>query len=240
MPVPSVSIRGRVTSGFEAAGRFGLALTVFAWAFVVGLAVMIFSGQVTWHINPPDIIQREVLGFAYAFTVAGTIAGFVALAVLGEWRRGWGFALIGLAFLGGSVLTLRRLVFRVAGPNGGWTQRWWDEDLGRIGLSLALGSVIALVVSTLVLASRLLASRMAAWQFGLVVVVAAYVLGYWGFPLMISHLTERALPYLRWDYGYRYDEALQGAAIGSGPGALAGAIVVSLMARRLGTSKGSE
>ena len=206
---------------------------MLAWAVVVGLAVMIFSGQVAR--NQHDLVQGEVFGFACGFTVAGTLAGFVALAALGEWRRALGFVVLGSVLFGASMLALRWRVFRLAGPNVGWAQRSWDEALERTGPSLAVGAAIALVVSALVLSSRLPASRMAPWKFGLVVVVGVYVLGLWGFPLMISHLAERALPYLRWHYGHRYDQALQGAAIGAGPGALTGAIVVSLMARWPGT-----
>jgi hypothetical protein len=99
---------------------------------------------------------------------------------------------------------------------------------------------MALAVSALVLASGVLARRMAPWQFGALVAIAAYVLGVWGFPLLISELSDRALPYLRWQYGHRYDEVLQGAAAGAGPGALTGAIVVSLVARWLGTPKPSR
>ena len=235
MPIPPGSTPGRAAWTFGPLGRFVLALTltVSAWALLVGLAVVIFSGQVVR--NQHDLVQGEVFGFACGFTVAGTIAGFVALAALGEWRRALGFVAMGSILLGASMFALRWQVFRLAGLNVGWGQRSWDDALERIGPSLAVGAAIALVVSALVLASGLLARRMAPWKFGLVVVVAVYVLGLWGFPLMISHLTERALPYLRWHYGYRYDQALQGAAIGAGPGALTGAIVVSLMARWLGT-----
>ncbi len=229
--------RVRRGASLLAAGRFTLELSLAAsaWVFACALAVAVFAGQVTWDRG--DIVQKELLGFAYAFVVAGTITGVAALVTSGEWPRAIGFGVIGGVILASSAPALRWLIFRLTAPNLAWARREWREVIERLGPSLALGAAVALVVSALVLAAGLLARRIAPWQFGIVVAVAIAILGLWAFPVAISHATDRAIPYLRWHYGHRQDEALRGAAVGAGPGALAGAIVAGLTARWLGASK---
>ncbi len=78
---------------------------------------------------------------------------------------------------------------------------------------------------------------MAPWKFGLMVAVAVALLGLWAFPELVARLAERAVPYLRWNYGFEYDETLWGAVAGAGPGALIGAIVAGLAAGGMGSAR---
>ncbi len=237
MSTPLTTSRGRRSPSLGAAGRFALvlSLTTSAWVLVAGFAIAVFSGQVT--PNRDDVLQKEVFGFAYAFSVAGTITGAVALVTSGEWRRAVGFGTIGAILLVASVPGLRWSIDRLTAPNPVWAQREWDEAIERMGPSLSLGAAAAFVVAGMVLACGFLARRMAPWQLGIVVAIVVAILGLWVFPFTVSHLTDRVIPHLRWHYGHRYDEALRGSTTGAVPGALAGAIVTALMARWFGTSK---
>jgi flagellar biosynthesis protein FliQ len=238
MSVPLVMPREQRSTSFRAAVRFamGISLTVSVWALLVGFAVAVFSLQATW--NSFDIVQKEVLGFAYAFSVAGTITGVVASATFGDKQRAIVFGLIGGVLLAVSVPALRWLIYRLTAPNLAWADREWDGAVECIGLGLALGTSLALAVSGLVHASGLLARHLALWRFGILIAIVVAILGQWLLPVTISYLSDLVIPYLRWHYGFRYDEALRGAGIGAGPGALAGAIVSALIARWLGASRG--
>src|SRR4051812_11903625 len=95
------------------AGR--IALVASSWAFVTGFAILAFSGRATWHKQA--IVQKEVLGFAYAFFVAGTITGVVALASFGNRRWAIGLGLIDCLLLAASAPALHWLIFRLTAPN---------------------------------------------------------------------------------------------------------------------------
>jgi hypothetical protein len=237
MSFPSVASNGIKDNHFGAASRFTFALccTITAWTSVTVLAVVLFSGQVVR--NPYDILQKEIFGFACAFAMAGAITGFVSMALIGGPSRALGFILTAGITLTASFLALRFMIFYYTAPNTIWGQREWDEASDRLLPCTTLAAVIALLISGLVLASAPLARRMSRIAFGVLIAVTVGILGLWVLPFAISHLTDRAIPYLRWHYGTRLDDALRGASIGAGTGALAGAIVIALISRWLATSK---
>jgi hypothetical protein len=214
-----------------------IALCTLAWALVAGFAIASFSQQATW--NRYDIVQGEVASFAYAFAVAGSIAGVTATAAAGRRRLAIGLGAVDIGIIAASVFIIRVLIFRIAGPSVSWSTREWVAMVGYVRISSAVGAGFGLFVSGLVLAVSVVERRSDPWKFGLAVAAVAAVLGLWAFPLVSDRATSLAIPHLRWNYGHRHDETLRGALSGAGTGALAGAIVVGLLARWSGLAPGN-
>jgi hypothetical protein len=234
MPRPLDTPRNRRAIFSGAVGR-GL-LVASVWIFVAGLAITPFSGGVEWDVH--GLVPAEVLGFACGLLVAGTITGVAALATSGERRAAIGFGVIMGLLFAAAMPTLRWVIGRLTSPNPDWARSEWVRALDGMTPGLALGVAIGLGIATLVFASGFLSRRMAPWKFGIVAAIVIAMLALWVLPEAISLLTDRALLYLRAQYGFRYDEALRGAAVAVGPGAFGGAIVGSLLARWFGGSPG--
>lgn len=225
-----------MTAGLPGASRRQHAaahlLTTLAWTLVVGLAVAGYSQRTAWV--PYDIVQREVLGFAAAFAVAGTLTGAAALATYGGCHLASGFGAILAAIILASPAVMRWHILRLTAPNGAWGAREWHAAIDVMRPSVAVGAAAALLASGLVFASPLVARRVAPWKLGIAVAVATSIVGQWALPFVVSHVADQAIPYLRWHHGFQYDDALTGAASGAGTGALCGAIVCALLGQWLG------
>lgn len=227
-PVPP---RGEKAASIAAAARSAsmIALAPLIWAAVTGFASFEFSKQLTW--DRYSVIQGELVGFAYAFAIAGSITGAMATATAGRWRLAIGLVAVNTALIAASIFIIRLLIVRATAPSIAWYNREWEATTEMMKLSTPAGIGFGLALSVLVLAASILERRMASWQFGIAVAGTISVLGLWILPPLEAVLTSAAIPYLRWSYGYRLDAVLQGALTGAGTGALAGAIVIGLLAR---------
>ncbi len=210
--------------------RFLVALTLcsLAWLLAVGLATVGYSRVVSW--GQSEVVQQEVLYYAYAFAAAGTIAGVAASDAPG--RRRWAFTsgTMSTVLLAASVPIVRWQIFHATAPSIPWGQRVWDSALECIGFGFLLGAFVGLIVSGLVLASLFVERRVKIWQFGLMVAAMVALLGMWALPAAIPHLSDLVILRVGVNYRYLYDEAMRGSATGAGTGSLAGAIVTGLIA----------
>jgi hypothetical protein len=204
-------------------------VAVAAWCGLAGLAVGAFARQVTWSGH--DIIPKELVAFAYAFSVAGSLIGIAAVASGAGRRWATGFGLLNMAVLAASVPVVRGLIFRLTAPNLAWAGRAWEESIDCMRFGATLGVITGLVGSVFVFSLGLLERRMARWQFGAVAAVVVALLGFWLLPLAIAHLPNLVSNRVGDNYRYLYDEVVRGAGIGAGAGALCGAIVAGLLAR---------
>jgi hypothetical protein len=214
--------------------RFPVAVVLgsFAWLLAVGLATVGYSRVVTW--GQSEVVQQEVLYYAYAFAAAGTITGVAASDAPG--RRRWAFASCAMSsiLLAASIPIVRWLIFRATAPSVAWGRRVWESALGCIGFGSLMGAFVGPVVSVLVLASLLVERRVKPWQFGLMVAAMVALLGMWALPAAIPHLSDLVILRVGVNYRYLYDEAMRGSATGAGMGSLVGAIVTGLIARWYG------
>jgi hypothetical protein len=228
-----VSVPGEKTRlGMAAAmirPTFAIVLGVLAWFIVIGVATAGFAAQVTRHDF--EILGEEVLGFAAAFAVAGTIAGFVASATSGHRRWTIAFGAISPALLAASPAIFRWWIFRVTAPNVAWGERVWASAVGSMEAGSMVGLIAGLVISGLVVVAAVVERRTTSWQFGLIVAVAVAVLGLVGLPMMMPYVFEWLKWYAGPNYRYMYDRLISGAAIGAGTGAPMGAVVVGMIAR---------
>jgi hypothetical protein len=213
------------------AARLLVAVTpgALVWLLVGGFAIVGFSQQVAWQRS--DFVPKEVLGFAYAFAVAGTITGVVSAATSGQIRWAMGWCAVSIVPLATSVPLLRWLIFRTLAPNITWAGRVWDSSFECAVIGSLLGIVFGLVISGLILATVVVERYTTAWQFGLIVTGIVVLLGMQVLPAAISGLSDLTVRYAGANYRYLYDEWLLGAGVGAGTGSLAGAIVAGLMAR---------
>ncbi len=202
---------------------------VLAWLLVAGFAIVGFSQQVKWERF--EIVPKEVLGFAYAFAVAGTITGVAAAATSGQIRWAMGWCAISIIPIAASVPLLRWLIFRTLAPDIAWAGRVWGSSIECAVIGSLLGMVFGLVISGLILVTVLLERYTTAWQFGVIVTSIVALLGMQVLPAAISCLSDLTVLYAGANYRYLYDEWLLGAGVGAGTGSLAGAIVAGLMAR---------
>jgi hypothetical protein len=228
---PTSSSKGTIASSAKVVTRHAVAssLGVLAWALVAGLAVLGFSQQVTWHDS--DVVSNEVVCFAYAFSVAGTITGLATSVAAGQRRRAAGFIVISIAVVAASVPAIRWLILRATAPNIQWAEAVWRSAVRGIRFGSVLGALCGLGASGLVIPAVILERRVARWQFGLIVAGAVALLGSWALPVAISLTSDLVVPLVGVNYRYLYDEGLRGAGIGAGTGSLAGAVVVGLTAR---------
>jgi glucan phosphoethanolaminetransferase (alkaline phosphatase superfamily) len=229
-PAPSSEQRnrlGRIVAGVRP--MLAIAMGVLVWVAAIGAGTAGFSAQVT--TEPWDILREEVLGFAVAFTVAGTITGLAASATSGPRRWTIAFGAISLVLLAASVAILRWWIFRSTAPNVGWGQSVWSSAVGSMEAGFMLGAITGLVITGLVLVAAVVERHTARWQFGLIVAVAVAGLGLGVLPAVMSHLSDLIVLYSGPHYRYLYDKLISGAPIGAGTGGLVGAVVVGMIAR---------
>jgi hypothetical protein len=206
-----------------------IVLGVLAWFIVIGVSIAGFAAQVTRHDY--EIPGEEVVAFAAAFAVAGTIAGFVASATAGHRHWTIAFGAISAVLLAASPAILCWWIFCTTAPNVRWGESMWESALGTMVTGLQVGIISGLVISGLVLVAAVVERHLARWQFGLIVAVAVALLGSVGLPMMMPYVFELMVIYAGPNYRYLYDRAISNAAIGSGTGALMGAVVVGMIAR---------
>jgi hypothetical protein len=202
---------------------------VLAWFVVIGMATVGFAGQVTKYDY--EVVRPDVLGFAFAFAIAGTITGLVASATAGH--RPWtiAFGAISPVLLGVSPAVVRWWIFRFTAPSAAWGQRLWESAIGTISTGLVVGSLFGILLSGLVLVAAVVERRMTRWQFGLMVAVAVAVLGSIGLPMIMPYVVELVILYAGGNFRHGLDEVTTGSAIGAGIGALMGAVIVGMIAR---------
>jgi hypothetical protein len=211
--------------------RFTLAivLSFLAWMTVIGLGTAGFSAQVTWRRS--NIVPQEVVGFAAAFAVAGTIAGFTASATSGRRRWTLAFGAISLVTLAASVGFLRWWIFHSTAPNTTWGGRVWNSRLAIVKAGVVFGAISGLVISGVVLMVAVVERHTKRWQFGVIVAIVTAVLGMGVLPLAVSYLSDLIILYSGPNYRYLYERSMAGTAVGAGTGALIGAVVIGMIAR---------
>lgn len=202
---------------------------VLAWFVVIGMASVGFAGQFTKHDY--ELFRPDVLGFAFAFAIAGTITGLVASATSGH--RPWtiAFGAISAVLLGSSPAIVRWWIYRFTSPNAAWGQRLWDSAVGTIATGLIMGSLFGVLLSGFVLVAAVVERRTSRWWFGLMVAVAVAVLGSIGLPMVMPYVVELVVMYAGGNFRHGYDEVTTGSAIGAGVGGLMGAVIVGMIAR---------
>ena len=166
---------------------------VLAWFVVIGMATVGFAGQVTKHDY--EIFRPDVLGFAFAFAIAGTITGLVASATSGH--RPWtiAFGTISPVLLGVSPAIVRWWIFRFTAPSAAWGQRVVGFG-GRDHRDRPdRGQPLRVLLSGFVLVAAVVERRTSRWQFGLMVAVAVAVLGSVGLPMMMPYVVELVMIY---------------------------------------------
>jgi hypothetical protein len=233
VPVPGEKRRLRMAAAMIRPA-LAIVLGVLAWFIVIAVSIAGFAAQVTRHDF--ELLGEEVLGFAAAFAVAGTIAGFVASATSGHRRWTIAFGAISPVLLAASLAILRWWIFRFTAPNVDWGEWEWRSAVGIVATGSKVGIISGLVISGLVLVSAVVERRTARWQFGLIVALAIAVLGSVGLPMMMPYVLDLIVMYAGPNYHYMYDRVISGAAIGAGTGALIGAVVVGMIARWFGAA----
>ena len=180
------------------------------------------------------MVSKEVVGFASAFAVAGTISGIAAVGASGRGRWAVGFGAAVAALLAASCLLLRWRVYSLTSPKLLWGEWVWETitqglKFGGI-LGLAAGLMVSLAIPTAVALER----RISRWQFGLLVAILINLLGAWILPPVVAALPGLLALRVGGNYRVHYDALVRGAGVGAGMGALCGAVVVGLVARGLG------
>ena len=189
MPVPVPGKRARPGSGL-AVTYAALVFTpgVLAWFAVIGMATVGFAAQVTKYDY--ELFRPDVLGFAFAFAMAGMITGLVASATSGN--RPWtiAFGAISAVLLGVSPAIVRWWIYRFTSPSAAWGQRLWDSAVGTISTGLIVGSLFGILLSGFVLVAAVVERRTSRWWFGLMVAASVAVLGSIGLPMAMSYVVE--------------------------------------------------
>ena len=209
-----------------------VALGAITWVAVTGMAIACFARVLPPH--GPLLFQRELVGFASAFAVGGAISGAISVAIYG--RRGLACVLLAtiLAILAISVVSTRWGIARLTLPNVTWFDSVWAATRVSIGFGMALGGFAGVTTSGIVAVFATLTRRRISWTIGLAVATLLAGMGLWVLPQVIPGLLDRMIAYAHWHVGFSYDEAIRGACVGAGSGALVGAVVMILVARDAG------
>lgn len=209
------------------------AVAALAWVGVVMMAILFYEPVVESGRNRRE---WEMLGFAAAFFVGGTMSALAALALYGRGR--WALVMVvGVLLLLPLPVGLQWRLLAISLPVN---PSFWPDMLECLRAGAVLGALPGLLVAVIVAALVRCTRRRLSWRVGLAFAIGLFAVIQWILPPVVTLVADVAAD-LRWRWFYTYPaDAIFGASVGGSIGALAGAIVGTLVAHILHAGQESK